>query len=317
MGWWQRSATTPRSARTTELSGILSADWLRKLDRLQIVVARPTTIRPGATPVRSADSAQGFEVHGYRPYTWGDDLRFLDWNAYARLGEPVVRRFRAERESTTYVLVDASHSMAAPGPPPKFPFAQQLAAALAYLCLRRHEPVSLGALAAGAPRSCRISPLWSHRQRFPQVLQFLRQVEARGPTVLREGVAHFVAGPLAPGVVFVVSDFLLPPEEAEAALAALKGRRLAVVALHVVSEADRRPPLRGGRVRLQDAESGAEQEIHWNERAQALYEQAWQRHLAAIREVCVRHGVTHVPADASAGIERCLFDTLTQAGILR
>lgn len=317
MPWWSPRTRVTQSSSSKAQSLAVAPDWFRKLDALQLALVRPTTLRPGALPVRTADSAQGFEVHGYRPYTWGDDLRFVDWNAYARLGEPMVRRFRAERESATYVLLDASASMATGHPLTKFAFAQQLVAALAYLCLRRHEPVMLVVLVEDAPRQAFLSPVWSHRQRFLEAWRLVQLLEARGATVLRRGVEQFVRGPLLPGVAFVVSDFLVPPEEAETALSALRVRGLAVVALHVVSEADPHP-FRPGRVlRLRDAETGIEQEVQWDSVAQAAYENAWNRHLATIRETCIRYGIVSVRVDASRGIERCMFETLTQAGIFR
>ena len=57
----------------------------------------------------------------------GDDLRHLDWNAYGRLDELLIKTFRAEREAPMHIFIDASASMAVPADDGKFAFALGLA----------------------------------------------------------------------------------------------------------------------------------------------------------------------------------------------
>src|SRR6516225_950630 len=87
-------------------------DFLAKLDRLIIGIRRAKTARHGQ---RTAGRIQGvgLEVENFRDYAEGDDFRFLDWNAAARLDELFVKMYRTEREVETTILVDASASMAA------------------------------------------------------------------------------------------------------------------------------------------------------------------------------------------------------------
>lgn len=59
----------------------------------------------------SAFRGGGIEFEESRPYAPGDDVRFLDWNATARTGEPWVKRFREERSQTVLIAMDASASM--------------------------------------------------------------------------------------------------------------------------------------------------------------------------------------------------------------
>ena len=56
----------------------------------------------------------GIEPENFREYAEGDDLRFLDWNAYARLDELSIRTFRADRQVEITILADASASMGVP-----------------------------------------------------------------------------------------------------------------------------------------------------------------------------------------------------------
>jgi len=61
---------------------------------------------------RSAFRGGGIEFEESRPYTPGDDVRAIDWNALARTGSPYVKHYREERDQTLLLLVDVSASMA-------------------------------------------------------------------------------------------------------------------------------------------------------------------------------------------------------------
>jgi uncharacterized protein (DUF58 family) len=61
---------------------------------------------------RSAFRGGGIEFEESRPYTPGDDVRAIDWNALARTGSAYVKHYREERDQTLLLLVDVSASMA-------------------------------------------------------------------------------------------------------------------------------------------------------------------------------------------------------------
>ena len=48
------------------------------------------------------------EFADFRPYVAGDDLRFLDWNVYARSERMYIKRFLGETNSHLMLLLDAS-----------------------------------------------------------------------------------------------------------------------------------------------------------------------------------------------------------------
>ena len=60
---------------------------------------------------RSAFRGGGIEFEESRPYTPGDDVRTIDWNALARTGHTYVKHYREERDQTLLLLVDVSASM--------------------------------------------------------------------------------------------------------------------------------------------------------------------------------------------------------------
>ena len=58
----------------------------------------------------SVFKGRGMEFSEVRTYTQGDDIRSIDWNVTARMGEPYVKKYIEEREMTLMLVVDASAS---------------------------------------------------------------------------------------------------------------------------------------------------------------------------------------------------------------
>lgn len=84
------------------------------------------------------------EFKEYRAYVEGDDPRFVDWNVYARTERTYIRRYEGETNTRLMILLDASASMGYGSRSiTKLQYGKYLAAALAYLAARQHDPVGL------------------------------------------------------------------------------------------------------------------------------------------------------------------------------
>lgn len=59
---------------------------------------------------QSAFKGRGMEFAEVREYTYGDDIRQIDWNVTARSGDPYIKQFEEEREQTLMLCVDISPS---------------------------------------------------------------------------------------------------------------------------------------------------------------------------------------------------------------
>jgi len=65
---------------------------------------------------RTAHRGVGTDLAGLREYAEGDDARYIDWNATARLNEPQLRLFNEDRELTLWLVLDRSASMTVGAP---------------------------------------------------------------------------------------------------------------------------------------------------------------------------------------------------------
>ena len=299
------------------LQEVFAPAFLRKLDRLHLAASRSLSTRPGNTPMPGRTQSSGIEIESHKPYDTGDDLRHVDWNAYGRFDEMLIKRFRAEREAPLHVFVDLSASMSFPGNDGKAGFAAALAASLAYISLRNHDPVRVIGLSDSATHSHLASPWFRHRQSLAHVREFVGALQARGQTALASGILEALRQQHLSGVAVVISDFLVEPSVYERALGELTARRLTVAAVRVLGPCERDPAREFTYAQVVDAESGAERTISLTPDNQAAYQQALESHLAALRSYCERTGVLFSVADPAAGIDRCLFGDLPAAGLLR
>jgi uncharacterized protein (DUF58 family) len=300
---------------SSALNGAADPLFLRKLRRFRLAARHRLGHKPGNTPTPFGSQPSGLELANHKPYVPGDDLRHFDWNAYGRLDQMMVKTYRAERESPLHVLIDTSASMGAPAADRKLPFAAAVATSLAYVCLRQNDPVQIFCL--GGQVASWASPSFRHPQRLPELQSFLACMEARGPTTLHQGIELFLRTTHRPGLVVVLSDFLMPRSFYEEGLERLCARKYGVAALRIIGSNERNPDSLPRRVRLHDAETGKERVIDLTDAHRLTYKKAVQFQLASIKAWCESRAITFATLDSDRGIEPCLLDTLPRVGLLR
>lgn len=133
-----QSTPFKRPARVDEL---IDSKLMARLDVLD-VVSRKVFLGKVQGERRSRRRGVSVEFADYRHYAHGDDLRFVDWNVYARLDRLFLKIFLEEEDLSLVIAIDSSASMNW-GNPNKFLFCLKLAMALGYIGLVNHNRVSL------------------------------------------------------------------------------------------------------------------------------------------------------------------------------
>lgn len=247
------------------MSSLLSPDFLARLARLKIAVRRRFA-GSSAGSRRSTRRGASAEFAEHRPYYAGDDVRRIDWNAYARLEELVLRLFVAEEDVCVYLLVDTSPSMAV-GAPPKLETAKRVAAALGYVALSGSERVSVMTFGAGLTNA--FAP-YRGKKRIATLLTQLDALAAgEGGTSLGRTVETFLARRPRPGIVIVLSDFF-DPEGFSRPLDRLVAQKFEPVLFQVLDR-EELSPTAGGDFVLADSERGEEVEVTLDEHAIRTY----------------------------------------------
>lgn len=190
--------------------------------------------------VRAASVGASLELHDFRQYAPGDDLRHVDWNAVARTGELYLRVRQDEVSPRVEVLLDGSASMAVS--PEKSARAAELAAWVVTLARR-----------GGLDPTLVVTGETVRKASGPSTRALLEAMTFEGREPFDEALRR--APPLLPcGLRVVVSDFLLeaPPGPFAERLA----RGAAGLVLLQVLDVEDVSPSGGAGARLTDSESG-------------------------------------------------------------
>jgi uncharacterized protein (DUF58 family) len=265
--------------RPAERHAFFSPEFLAQLERLTLASRRVFRGRVKGER-RSPRKGQSVEFADYRAYGVGDDLRYVDWNAYARLDRLHVKLFVDEEDLCLHLLVDASASMDF-GRPTKLEYAAKLAAALGFVGLVGLERVGVGILRERAAEGWMPS---RGRNQFPALLDFLTGVKPAGPTRLNDALASYALRARESGLAVVISD-LLDPAGYEAGLRALMERRFDIHLIHLLDPEEMNPEMAGD-FRLTDAETGEVQELSVDGEAIRAYREKLHAFLERAESFC-------------------------------
>ncbi len=259
--------------------------------------AAPPPGRSGERLARTAGA--GSEFHDSRAYRVGDDVRRIDWRAFARSDQLTVRVWREEALARVEVLCDVSRSMGVE------PRKAQLALDLALLvALAARADGCVASISAVAPRAEPLTP----EELLARGLEF----EARDDfaTALRECAARVRRG----AIVVLISDFLFEHDPREL-LAPLVARAGALGCVQILSRAEREPRA-GLAERLIDCESGAALDLVLDDALVADYRRRLEALVTALAEQCRRTRAVFASLDAQAPLEDLARGPLTDAGLL-
>lgn len=265
---------------------MLNDETLHRLDSLRL--AMQSYIRGGAGGARKSralgDSA---EFSDFREYAPGDDLRRLDWNAYARFDRLFLKLFMEEQEMHVTVILDASASMGY-GEPQKWSFAVDTALMLSYLAVSGGDRVSLAVLSG---EKLMRSPLYAGRQGYVQAVSFLQDIRPSGAVSLTRAVTRIPLN-TGRGMCVLLSD-LFSQDGIEGALASLLYRKQQAALVQVLSREEMEPELNGP-MHLIDSEGGPAMDVTVNGELLRRYKRNLDSFTGGAKSYCHRHGIPYV-----------------------
>ncbi|NNF57085.1 MAG: DUF58 domain-containing protein [Rhodothermaceae bacterium] len=236
----------------------------------------------------SAFRGRGIEFSEVRPYQIGDDVRAIDWNVSARMGETYIKLFEEEREQTLLLMVDISGSEDfGSGGAAKRELAAELCAVLGFSAIRNNDKVGLQLF---SDRVERFVPPKKGRRHVLRLVRdlFVHEPQSRG-TSIKVALDHALHVLHRRAIVVLVSDFL--DGGYTKALRTL-AQRHDVVAIRLLDPREEELP-KVGLLTLTDAETGRPVLVDTSSR-QAR--EAFVQH-AADRETAVRSALRRARVD--------------------
>jgi hypothetical protein len=291
-------------------------EFLQHLDALVLGTKRARTVRAGRRSVGRV-LGSGIEPENFREYSTGDDLRFLDWNAFARLDDLTIRTYRAERQIELTIIFDASASMGVPESDDKLGLAVVLGAALGYIGMGENDSVRLAALSGGrsAPR-LQTTRFYQRRESFFAFRPFVTGLKCEGDTRLSAALTEFLLAPHHPGIVVLLSDFLVNPVDYENALAQLLAARHEVKAIHVMGDRECAGAYPPGAYLLRDSETGELREVTLGAHESEMYRKRVERHAERLSSFCARHGIVYARAFGGSNLDTIISREFPRLGVI-
>lgn len=241
--------------RATSISAAIPGDLLDRV-RLIEIRARRLVNDLFLGEYHAVFRGHGIEFDELRPYIPGDDVRTIDWKAFARTGDPLIRRYREDRDLTVIFVVDVSASQAVGAlPRSKAELAAELCAVLAMAATRNEDRVGLLLFASKPERYVRPGSGSRH------VLRVVREVLWAQPTTrgtdIGSALEYLTGVQKRRATVFLISDFL---SDGYASQLRAASRRHDVITVTVREPLDEQLP-DAGIITLADAETGVPMEV--------------------------------------------------------
>ena len=301
--------STANVTSAAESEPLLSPALLAQLERLELVSRKIFRGRLKGER-RSTRKGQSVEFADFRNYVPGDDLRFIDWNTYARLDRLFLKIFFEEEDLHFYALIDASGSMSF-GTPTKLRYAQQLAAALGFVGLIRGDRVRVETLGQRHAQS----PVFRGRSSVWRMQQNIAEIQPNQTTSLAEGVKNFCLRNSGKGIVVLISD-LMDKQGYEAAFRFLISQRMDVYVIHVLSAEELEPDIKGD-LRLIDSEDEDIAEVTASGPLLKRYQQTLTAFVDGARDYCNQRGMNYLLASNQVSVDQLISGYLRKRGLVR
>jgi uncharacterized protein (DUF58 family) len=230
------------------------------------------------------------EFASYREYAPGDDLRRLDWRAYARSNRHFVKQYEEESNLRATILLDASASMKyGEGSMTKYDYAATLAASLASLCVMQRDAVALSVFDNNERIFLRAA---ATQAQLAKILDTLERAKPERESDLG-GVLSQVADKIKRrGVVIVISDLLVDLNNFYKSLGRLQHNGHEILVFQVLDDDEIELPFNDS-VLFKDIE-GVEQLFAEPWAFRKAYKAAMEDFIGEVGQRCRSAGIDHL-----------------------
>jgi len=256
---------------------------------------------------RSPDFGFSQEFAEYRSYTPGDDLRYVDWNVFARTERCYLKRYRGETNTRLTLLLDASASMAfGSHRVSKLDYARFLAASLCYLAGAQRD--STGLIVFDDQVRDYVAPSSRHGQLF-RLLHAVEKAEPGARTDFARPFLHIESLHRHRGMVVVISDFYESPDTVLRIAEPLRYRGSDLILFHVLDPEELRPSFRQPLL-LVDMETRDRLEAS-PDYVQAEYRHKIEAHIAGLRQKAKGAGIDYYLLETTRPLDEALREYFT------
>ena len=211
----------------------LSSDIIKKISSIAL---RAKLVVEGFIIGLHKSPYHGFSVEfsEHRPYSYGDEIKYVDWKLLAKTDKLYIKQFEEETNLKSYILFDKSSSMKYGSKTiTKFEYAKTLCASLSYLMIKQQDSVGLTTF----DKKINISiPPKSKVSHLNILFNALHSSEIKGETKI-SSILHSLAESIKKrGLIILVSDLLDNPEDVINGLRHFRYKGHEVIIFHIIDE---------------------------------------------------------------------------------
>ncbi len=264
---------------------MIDHEFLEQVERFNLALQKNSQeIRQGEQS--SSSTGQGMVFSDHKKYSPGDDIRKIDWKAYARTDEVFVKRFEEEKSVTVHILVDRSSSMDY-GDTNKYEFAAKLGLITSHMVTNTNDRFRFSVF------SETVTDISSARRnaKLAELVDTLNQLGKTPESRIERCITDYSKRIKNKSVVVIISDFLTDTDEVEEAIEKLEGTETVLV--NVLSEKEFSPEMEGDKI-LKDPESGSKLRTYLSKKTRKSYNKELEQHTDRIEEASHRSGADYV-----------------------
>jgi hypothetical protein len=289
----------------------ISEEFLQQIELLQTLIKNNVAGKFGGNH-QSKRYGSSCEFADFRDYMAGDDIKKIDWNAYARFEKLYLKLYLDERQLHTRIYIDCSRSLSY-GNSKKDVQALRLAAAFAYISINEMDKVSIYAVKGDKVEEVIVGMLGNDA--YVNNISKLNDIVFEGDSKLSQAIMPTAVG-YGDGLSIVISDFLTD-ENYEDAIDLFAAKRRDVLCLQVLSKEELNPKARG-KMHFFDSEDNAmSYRKNINRDIINAYRKALEYATGRIRDFCASRGAEYLLVSAEDSMQEIFFGKLTEMGVLK
>lgn len=244
------------------------------------------------------------EFSQHRPYMQGDELRNIDWKAYAKTEKYFIKQFEEETNLISHVIVDISKSMdfSYNNNLKKLEYSSILAASLMFLMMKQQDAVGLALYSDKIEHM--LSPR-SNRAYLTELLKTLATVKPSSKTQTANCLNLIAEKVKRKGLIIIISDFFDDINSVLTAIKHFRYKKNEVVVFQVLDPIERSFAF-GRDAVFKDLET-SEEIITQPFQIQKAYQQAMSEYIEYLKEECLNSGIEYNLIDTSTPFDKALF----------
>jgi len=287
---------------------ITDAELFERLKQFSFVPGKHVSSYEGN--MRKLSKGTGGEFADYRNYGIGDDIKYIDWNIYARSNKLFSKVFHEEGNMDVHLLLDVSKSMDF-GKENKLRYAKNIIMMLAYTGITNNHNVQFSAF---ADKSFMTMPFIRYMDIFGHFLETLETLHPHGQTKLNQSILSYLHEQKPSGLLFIVSDFL-DEDGCEQGLTSLAHSPLQVCCVQLLCAEEKEPKV-SYIDRLQDIESNRLINFHLTSSICQKYKDAIIQHIEQFKLLCLLQNILYLNLSTAFPIDQFIIQ-LVQQGICK